>query len=161
MRTFPGSRRYPHFNRDALAASLAERGVAYAHRPALGGRRRPRPDTRNTAWRNEGFRGYADHMETPEFRDALEALLRDARETPTVIMCSEAVPWRCHRSLIADAATARGARVLHILDRGTSSHTLTSFARVLDGSVHYDAPPDAPLELFPPDAGAADHTPSR
>ena len=154
VRTFPGSRRYPHFNREALAAALRERGVAYSHAPALGGRRRPRPDSPNVAWRNEGFRGYADHMATPEFRAALSGLLDAAAATPTTVMCSEAVPWRCHRSLIADAALARGARVLHIMDGGAKPHTLTRFARVEGGEVRYDAGADdaaaaaAPASLF-------------
>ncbi|HET7456210.1 MAG TPA: DUF488 domain-containing protein [Gemmatimonadaceae bacterium] len=138
VRTFPGSRRYPHFNGDALAASLAERGIGYEHAPALGGRRRPRLDSPNVAWRNAGFRGYADHMATAEFRGAMTALLDGAAARPTTVMCSEAVPWRCHRSLIADAALARGALVLHIMDAGTKPHTLTKFARVEGGEARYD-----------------------
>lgn len=144
VRTLPGSRRYPHFNGDALAASLGERGIVYSHAPALGGRRRPRADSPNGAWRNAGFRGYADHMATAEFGDALATLLAGAAAAPTTVMCSEAVPWRCHRSLIADAALARGARVLHVMDAGANPHTLTRFARVERGEVRYDAAPGGP-----------------
>ncbi|HEY2377706.1 MAG TPA: DUF488 domain-containing protein [Gemmatimonadaceae bacterium] len=137
VRAFPGSRRHPQFNRDALAQSLPEHGMEYLHRPALGGRRRPRPDAPPSAWRNEGFRGYADYMRTLEFHRALDELIKCAAERRTVIMCSEAVPWRCHRSLISDALYARGVTVEHILDSGTSPHALTSFALVRDGEVSY------------------------
>jgi uncharacterized protein (DUF488 family) len=137
VRTFPASRRHPQYNAEPLAAALAARGVDYVHLPGLGGRRRPRPDSPNTAWRNEGFRGYADHMATPEFRAALDALVEIAAAQPTAVMCAEAVPWRCHRSLIADALVARGHRALHILDGSTSPHTLTSFAVVEAGEVRY------------------------
>jgi uncharacterized protein (DUF488 family) len=139
VRSFPASRRHPHYNQEPLAAALVRHGVDYVHMPALGGRRRPVPGSQNAAWRNEGFRGYADHMATPEFRAALDRLLAVAAEQRTAVMCAEAVPWRCHRSLIADALVARGARVLHILDAATSPHTLTSFA-VVDGTeVRYRA----------------------
>lgn len=141
VRTFPGSRRYPHFGRDALAAALAEAGIAYSHHPALGGRRRPRPDSRNGAWRNEGFRGYADHMATDEFRGALDALVALAAREPVAVMCAEAVPWRCHRSLLADALVARGVEVRHIMDARSEPHRLTRFAVVRDGCVEY--PPEA------------------
>ena len=143
VRAFPGSRRHPHFNKEALARSLPEHGIEYLHRPALGGRRRPRPDAPPTAWRNEGFRGYADYMRTPEFHRALDELIERASERRTVIMCSEAVPWRCHRSLISDALHARGVTVEHILDSGTSRHAVTSFAVVRDGDVTYPPAPDA------------------
>jgi uncharacterized protein (DUF488 family) len=137
VRTFPASRRYPHFNQDALAASLAGKEITYAHLAQLGGRRAPRRDSRNTAWKNSGFRGYADYMETREFEDGLRSLLEYAAGGRTAIMCAEAVPWRCHRSMISDALVARGESVLHILDSGTKPHTLTSFARVVDGRVRY------------------------
>jgi uncharacterized protein (DUF488 family) len=113
--------------------------------PSLGGRRRGRRDSRNTLWRNASFRAYADYMETREFQEALEDLLTLARLEPTVIMCAEAVPWRCHRSLISDAAVARGMPVLHILDAATQEHKLTSFGRVEDGRVRYDVAPQANL----------------
>ena len=148
VRTFPASRRYPHFNREALADSLATRDIAYSHAPALGGRRRPRPDSPNVSWRNDGFRGYADHIATPEFRAALDELLIGAAQRPTTVMCSEAVPWRCHRTMIADAALARGARPLHVLDARTSPHTLTKFARIDRGEVRYDAAPAEQGALF-------------
>jgi uncharacterized protein (DUF488 family) len=143
VRAFPGSRRHPHFNRDALASTLSERGIEYLHRPALGGRRRPRADAPSSGWRNESFRGYADYMRTPEFHQALDELMALAAERRTAIMCSEAVPWRCHRTLIADALTARGCEVEHILDAKTSPHVLTSFAVVRDGEVRYPPTSDA------------------
>ena len=139
VRAFPGSRRHPQFNKEALARSLGEHGIAYVHMPTLGGRRRARPDAPPTAWRNEGFRGYADYMRTPDFHRALDELIAHAAERRTVIMCSEAVPWRCHRTLISDALHARRVSVEHILDRGTSTHALTSFAVVQNGEVTYPA----------------------
>ena len=139
VRTFPASRRHPQYNADALAAALAERGVDYVHMPALGGRRRPSPDSANSAWRNEGFRGYADHMLTPEFQAGLATLAEIAARQPTAVMCAEAVPWRCHRSLLADALVAGGHTVLHILDARTSPHSLSPFAVVDAGTVRYRA----------------------
>lgn len=114
VRTVPRSGHNPQFNREELSQALHGRGLHYRHMPALGGLRKPRPDSVNTAWRNESFRGYADYMQTEEFQDALESLIDLAREEPTAIMCAEAVPWRCHRSLIADALLARGIKVLEI-----------------------------------------------
>lgn len=141
VRAFPGSRRHPHFGSEALRAFLTRAGIAYVHSPELGGRRKPRPDAAPTAWREPGFAAYADYMTTPEFKRAVDALLERAAERPTAIMCSEAVPWRCHRSMISDAVAARGWEVLHILGTAVSAHTLTSFA-VVDGcDVRY------PLEL--------------
>ena len=142
VRAFPGSRRHPQFNREPLARSLADVGIEYLHRPALGGRRRPAPDDPPTAWRNEGFRGYAGYMPTPQFRAALDGLIALARERRTVIMCSEAVPWRCHRMLISDALVARGISVQHILDAATTPHVLTSFAVVRGDEVRYPAASD-------------------
>jgi uncharacterized protein (DUF488 family) len=139
VRAFPTSARYPHFNKSHLERALPEHLVRYTHFPSLGGRRKVRRDSHNTLWRNAGFRGYADYMETREFEQALDDLLAAAESEPTAIMCAEAVPWRCHRSLISDAATARGAEVLHILDAGTQPHRLTTFGRVDDGGrVRYD-----------------------
>jgi uncharacterized protein (DUF488 family) len=143
VRAFPGSRRHPHFNREALARTLPERGIEYYHLPALGGRRRPRADAPPSGWRNESFRGYAEYMRTPEFHQALHELMALASERRTAIMCSEAVPWRCHRTLIADALTARGCEVEHILDAKTSPHVLTSFAVVHNGEVSYPPTSDA------------------
>lgn len=140
VRRFPGSRRYPHFNREALESSLGEAHVRYVHAPALGGRRRAAPDGPPSAWRNESFPAYAEYMSTPEFRQALDNLIRFGTEYRMVIMCSEAVPWRCHRTMISDALVARGIEVEHILDAKNSPHQLTSFAVVRNGEVTYPAP---------------------
>jgi len=148
IRSMPRSRRHPHFSSDALSASLRDRAIVYRHSPALGGMRKPRRDSRNTAWRVEGFRGYADHMETDGFRAALKELAALASEAPTAIMCAEAVWWRCHRQLVADALVARGMDVRHITvlpagppgptrSTGAPAHTLTDFAQVEDGLVTY------------------------
>ena len=132
VRRFPASRRHPQFSREALATSLGAAGIAYVHEPDLGGRRQPRPDSPNTAWRVAAFRGYADYMGTEPFAAALERLLRSAARSRTAMMCAEAVPWRCHRRLIADAATAAGAEVLHILGPGRAErHQLDANARVV------------------------------
>ena len=134
VRRYPASRRHPQFGREALAASLAGAGIEYVHEPDLGGRRAARPDSQHTAWRVEAFRGYADHMETPEFAAALDRLMGRAAETPTTILCAEAVPWRCHRRLISDALVARGVEVLHILGPGhAGAHELDPNAHVLPG----------------------------
>ena len=147
VRAFPASERYPHFSRPNLERSIIDSGGRYTHLPSLGGRRRGRRDSHNTQWRNASFRAYADYMETREFREALDDLLALARLEPIAIMCAEAVPWRCHRSLISDAILARGIPVLHILDAGTQEHRLTSFGRVDSaGYVRYDAAPQN--ELF-------------
>jgi uncharacterized protein (DUF488 family) len=139
VRKLPGSKRYPQFNKDALAASLNERGIAYEHFSDLGGRRKSRPNSRNTAWRNTSFRGYADYMETEEFQNAVARLLDLANEAgPAAIMCAEAVWWRCHRALIADYLKARGVEVTHIVDLGkTEPHPFTSAARVVNGELSY------------------------
>ena len=140
VRAFPVSRRYPHFDRDALSAALVAHGMTYRHAPELGGRRTAPKDVAASAWRNAGFRGYAWYMTTPEFASALEALRDDASRERTVIMCAEAVPWRCHRNLISDALVAGGDCVLHIGDSGVSEHKLTKFAAIAsDGVVHYPA----------------------
>jgi uncharacterized protein (DUF488 family) len=134
VRRYPGSRRHPQFSRDALAESLAGAGVAYVHEPDLGGRRAARPDSPHTAWRVEAFRGYADHMETPEFTTALERLIRRGSESTVAILCAEAVPWRCHRRLISDALVAQGVEVRHILGPGRADpHELDPNARRLPG----------------------------
>jgi uncharacterized protein (DUF488 family) len=134
VRHYPASRRHPQFSRDALAASLANAGIQYAHEPDLGGRRAARPGSPHTAWRVEAFRGYADHMETPEFQAALDRLLRRAQGETVAILCAEAVPWRCHRRLISDALVAHGASVLHILGPGrVEPHELDPNARILPG----------------------------
>jgi uncharacterized protein (DUF488 family) len=133
IRTVPRSRRHPHFSREALSQSLPDAGVRYRHVPELGGLRKPRADSSNSAWRHAGFRGYADYMETPAFAAALDDLVAFSREAPTAIMCAEAVWWRCHRQLVADALVARGIEVLHITSASAvRRHTLTDFAQ-LDG----------------------------
>jgi uncharacterized protein (DUF488 family) len=139
VRMFPGSKRYPQFGREALAKSLSEHGVRYEHFPELGGRRKAKPDSKNTAWRNESFRGYADYMETQEFRNGITRLVDLAQESgPTAIMCAEAVSWRCHRSLISDYLKARGVEVIHILDgKKTEPHPFTSAARIVNGELSY------------------------
>jgi uncharacterized protein (DUF488 family) len=141
VRLLPGSKRYPQFNRDALADSLGEHGIAYEHFPELGGRRKPRPDSPNTAWRNAAFRGYADHMATGEFQTGLGRLLATAEQSgPTAIMCAEAVWWRCHRILIADLLKSRGLEVVHIIDaKKTERHPYTSAAGIVDGVLSYSA----------------------
>lgn len=140
VRQYPASRRYPHFNRLELSRSLAEAGVEYLSLPELGGRRKPRPDSRNTAWRNESFRGYADYMETAEFHAGVERLLAVARDKRTAVMCSEAVWWRCHRSLISDYLKAAGITVEHIIDLNKNEpHPYTPAARIEDGRLSYTA----------------------
>jgi len=139
VRRFPGSKRQPQFGRDSLEVALNQAGIAYRHFEALGGRRRGnRKDSPNTAWRSESFNAYADHMLTDEFRAALDELMALASSSPTAILCAEAVPWRCHRQLIADALVARGWEVRHLLGAGrTQPHRLTEFAKVSDGQVTY------------------------
>jgi|DewCreStandDraft_1066081.scaffolds.fasta_scaffold00721_19 uncharacterized protein (DUF488 family) len=138
VRTVPRSRRNPQFNRDTLPAALHQVGISYVHLPALGGLRRPRPDSPNTGWENEGFRGYADYMQTPQFEAGLQELLDLARQSQAAIMCAEAVPWRCHRSLIADALVVRGVSVEHILsETRRQKHVLTPWAVVRDGRLYY------------------------
>lgn len=138
VRTVPRSRHNPQFNQDTLPATLAGAGVLYAHLPELGGLRKARPDSINDAWENASFRGYADYMQTPEFAAGLERLLALARERPTVVMCAEAVPWRCHRWLIADALTVRGVPVRHILGpRRADLHRLHPLARAEGGRIVY------------------------
>lgn len=138
VRMVPKSRHNPQFHIENLPASLQGAGIDYRHMPELGGLRRPRPDSANAVWRNASFRGYADYMETPAFDAALGELLSMAEGRRAVIMCAEAVPWRCHRSLIADALTARGESVEHIMSASViSPHSLTKFAHVEDGRVSY------------------------
>lgn len=135
VRRFPMSRRYPHFNRDALACDLPSAGIAYVHEEVLGGRRQPRPDSRNTAWRNPQFRGYADHMETPAYRRAIDDIVTRAETTVQAVMCAEAVPWRCHRNLLADALVARTVEVRHIIQVGKAKrHELHKEAQIINGN---------------------------
>jgi uncharacterized protein (DUF488 family) len=138
IRTIPKSRRHPQFNRDALDADLRAHEIIYRHFPALGGLRKARPDSVNTAWRHASFRGYADHMQTQEFCAGLEALLAFAAIGRTTVMCAEAVWWQCHRQLLADALLARGVPVYHILGVDTPKpHRLSEFARLENGRVIY------------------------
>ncbi|MBI2189624.1 MAG: DUF488 domain-containing protein [Acidobacteria bacterium] len=140
VRTVPRSRRHPHFSRESLAAFLAAHGIDYVHLPGLGGLRKPKRDSPNAGWRHEGFRGYADHMGTREFADALDALLAFARDRRAAVMCAEAKWWQCHRQLVADALVARGVEVRHIMSpREAPRHGLTPFARVTGSDVHYPA----------------------
>ena len=142
VRTVPRSRRNPQFGREALAASLAAAGIAYRPFPGLGGFRRPRPDSPNAGWRNASFRGYTDYMQTEEFRKHLDALVDLAREQTVAVMCAEAVPWRCHRSLIADALTVRGIPVAEIAGEArTQAHRLTPFAHVDGTDLTYPVAP--------------------
>lgn len=154
VRRFPSSRAYPQYNEAVLRQSLERDGIAYAWLPSLGGRRKSLPDSPNDAWRNEAFRGYADHIATEEFAAGLFELLMIATGTSTAIMCSEAVWWRCHRSLIADVLRAIGFDVLHILDGAkTAAHPYTSPARIVNGLLTYqsgtiDEPADEQISLL-------------
>lgn len=145
VRRFPASRRHPQYRREALAASLERAGIEYYWMPELGGRRTPRPDSHNTAWRNLSFRGYADYMETDVFGRAIERLTELAGRRASAIMCAEAVWWQCHRGLIADYLAVLGAEVLHVVDKArTELHPYTSAAHVADGKLSYRS---AQLEL--------------
>ena len=138
VRTLPRSRHNPQFNSDALAAALPARGIAYAHRPALGGLRKPKHESVNQGWKEEGFRGYADYMQTPEFGRALRELMQEAERGSTAIMCAEALPSHCHRSLISDALSVRGVEVRHIIGAGEIRlHVLTGFAEVEGHRITY------------------------
>jgi uncharacterized protein (DUF488 family) len=147
VRTIPRSRHNPQFNRDALAAALRNIRIGYRNMKGLGGLRHPRKDSLNTGWRNAGFRGFADYMMTAEFEENLRKLIDLSRQKQIAIMCAEAVPWRCHRSLISDALTVRGIPVEHITSRTRrQAHKLTSFAQVEGNGLVYpaDATPDLP-----------------
>ena len=140
VRTIPRSRHNPQFNRDQLSPALHRGKIHYRHLPGLGGLRRAQPDSANAGWRNASFRGYADYMQTPEFEDSLEGCIALAKQERVVLMCAEAVPWRCHRSLIADALLARGIPTREITSRiRTRPHSLTSFACVKGTRVTYPA----------------------
>jgi uncharacterized protein (DUF488 family) len=141
VRSFPGSRKYPQYGKEALAAALGAAGIEYLWLPGLGGRRRAAPDSPNTALRNASFRGYADHMSTAEFAQGLARLLEVASRARTAIMCAEALWWRCHRSMIADALAVRGIEVVHIMDAlHETIHPMTSAARIVQGELSYAAP---------------------
>jgi uncharacterized protein (DUF488 family) len=147
IRTVPRSRHNPQYNKESLPESLAAAGIGYEHFAGLGGLRRPRPDSTNTGWRNAGFRGYADYMQTPEFDSNVEKLIGRARTQRLVVMCAEALPWRCHRSLLADALIVRGVKVAHIMsETNAKEHTLIPWATLSGTRITY--PPDTlPLNL--------------
>lgn len=138
IRSHPGSRHSPQYGQTAMHDELLKQGVEYQWMPALGGRRRARADSTNVVWRNASFRGYADYMQTAEFAQGLAELLQLARKAPTTLMCAEAVWWRCHRSMVADALKARGVRVLHIMGAGSvTEHPFTAPARIRNGQLTY------------------------
>lgn len=146
IRRFPASRRYPHFNRDVLAKDLQKHDIEYIHMEMLGGRRQPRPGSVNTGWRNTSFRGYADYMETAGFQQAVSALEEHGKKKSVAIMCSEAVWWSCHRSLVADYLKWKGWKVLHIMGEGkTQEHPYTSPARPTPSRLSYAADGELPL----------------
>jgi uncharacterized protein (DUF488 family) len=148
VRTAPGSRKHPHFGKDALAASLRDREIEYEWwGKELGGFRRARPDSRHTAMRSAGFRGYADHMETEEFRAARHRLIDTSKDVPTAVMCAESLWWKCHRRMLADALVAVGVDVVHIMEGGKlTPHPLSKNARVEDDLPVYDVLETARLE---------------
>jgi uncharacterized protein (DUF488 family) len=138
VRSVPRSRHNPQFNKETLPATLKQEGIGYIHMPEIGGLRRPKPDSVNMAWRNKSFRGYADYMQTKEFTEQLLHLMALARENRIAIMCAEALPWRCHRSLIADALVVRHIKVEHILSAKSSiKHELTEWAHVEGTKITY------------------------
>lgn len=138
IRSYPGSRRYPQFNKEALEISLPENGIGYLHNKDLGGRRKANPDSKNTAWRHEAFRGYADYMETTAFKEAVRALEQVALKKRTAYMCSEAVWWSCHRSMVSDYLKIHGWKVMHIMDVGKEQeHPYTAPARNANGALSY------------------------
>ncbi|HEX2030226.1 MAG TPA: DUF488 domain-containing protein [Actinomycetota bacterium] len=139
VRTAPGSRKHPQFGKDALAASLGDSGISYRWEPAFGGWRKARPDSRHAALRSSGFRGYADHMETEEFREARGRLIETSTETPTAVMCAESMWWRCHRRMLADALVAAGCEVRHLMTGGRAdAHRLHPAARIEGDLPVYD-----------------------
>ena len=139
VRTYPVSRRFPHFSQKQLSEDLAQAGVSYCHIPSLGGMRKPLRNSKNTAWKNASFRGYADHMETEIFDKGIGELLRVAESSRTAFMCAESLWWKCHRSLIADYLKSKGHEVIHILtvDK-TAVHPYTSAARIVEGELSYE-----------------------
>lgn len=138
VRSLPGSTEYPHFNKEALAQSLQEQSIKYIHIPELGGRRKVKKNSYNTAWRNDSFRGYADYMETEGFLKGIENLLGIAKEKQTAMMCAEALWWRCHRSMISDYLKSVGVEVTHIMGISKSdSHPFTQAAKIVNGKLSY------------------------
>jgi uncharacterized protein (DUF488 family) len=140
VRSIPRSRHNPQFNKEVLPGSLKEAGIGYSHLPALGGLRHSTRSSTNLGWRNASFRGFADYMQTPDFENGLAELIQLARKDRVALMCAEAVPWMCHRSLIADALLVRGIRAHHIMSaKQTLPHSLTSFAKAQGTSIMYPA----------------------
>ncbi|HEY6806896.1 MAG TPA: DUF488 domain-containing protein [Pyrinomonadaceae bacterium] len=138
VRSFPGSRRYPQFNKENLAQFLRSIGIEYVHLPVLGGRRRPNPNSHNTGLRNDSFRAYADYMDTESFQEGIEELLQLSASSRTAMMCAESLWWRCHRSLVSDYLKWKGVEVRHILNaKKTELHHFTSAARIVDGELTY------------------------
>jgi uncharacterized protein (DUF488 family) len=138
IRSFPGSRRFPQFNKELLKKTIPKAGIEYIHLPELGGRRKAKPDSKNTAWRLAAFRGYADYMETDEFKNAIEELENLALTKRTAYMCSEAVWWRCHRSLVSDYLKVHGWKVMHIMGEGKATeHPFTAPAQEKQGKLFY------------------------
>ncbi len=138
IRTVPGSKHNPQFNKEELAGFLREHQIDYIHMKSLGGLRKPKKDSINSGWRASSFRGFADYMQTPKFRSAIEALIEISRSKRITLMCAEAVPWRCHRNLIGDALLVRKVNVKHIISASdVREHKVTSFARVEGTSITY------------------------
>ena len=138
IRTYPGSRRYPHFNKENLEIILPANNIEYIHLKSLGGRRQSKPDSKNTTWKNAGFRGYADYMETHEFKNAIQQLEAIALKQRTAYMCSEAVWWSCHRSMVSDYLKVNSWNVYHIMEVGkVTEHTYTKPAKIVDGRLSY------------------------
>lgn len=139
VRSYPGSKKFPHFNKENLNLSLKGKNIEYIHIPILGGRRKVRPDSHNLAWQHDAFRGYADYMETQNFLNGIEVLTGLAHYKNTVFMCAEAVWWKCHRSLISDYLKAVGWKVLHIMDSNhITEHPYTKAAKIIDGKLNYE-----------------------
>ena len=143
VRSFPGSRKFPQFNKEALEISLPQIKIQYIHLNNLGGRRKANPESKNTGWRHIAFRGYADYMETDLFKDGIKELEKSARKHRTAYMCSEAVWWQCHRSMISDYLKLRGWKVMHILGTGKSvEHSYTAPARIVNDELNYEPEPE-------------------
>lgn len=139
IRSFPGSRKFPQYNKEALGVSLPQNNIQYIHLKNLGGRRKVNPDSKNTAWRHVSFRGYADYMETDAFKEGINELEKIAVKLRTVYMCSEAVWWRCHRSMVSDYLKVQGWKVMHIMSIGKEEeHPYTSPARIVNGKLSYE-----------------------
>jgi uncharacterized protein (DUF488 family) len=139
IRNYPGSKKYPHFNKEGLDGSLAANNIQYLHLKELGGRRKTAANSINTGWRNQAFRGYADYMQTSEFKEAIALLENIAQKRLTAFMCSEAVWWSCHRSLVSDYLKLKGWTVMHIMSAGKATeHPYTKPARLVDGLLRYD-----------------------